>query len=117
MVSSIEPTLELLYNLQQHLRINENEIEEDDRELIRLLEPPYQRDKELAKQEGKQEGKQEEGQRLVTRLLNRRFGEINSSLVEQIQALSVEQLEELAEALLDFSTPTDFEAWLNQQQE
>jgi len=50
----------------------------------------------------------------VLRLLNRRFGELDSNLVEQIQALGVSELEALAEALLDFSTVADLERWLQQ---
>ncbi|PSO49967.1 MAG: hypothetical protein BRC33_04825 [Cyanobacteria bacterium SW_9_44_58] len=60
------------------------------------------------------EGKQEEAVALVFRLLNRRFGELDSNLVEQIQKLNVSQLEELAEALLEFSSQKDLETWLQQ---
>ena len=51
---------------------------------------------------------------LVLRLLNRRFGELDSNLVEQIQSLKVSELEALAEALLDFATVADLESWLQQ---
>ncbi len=44
-------TLELVYNLRQNLRINQN-LESDDRELIILLEPLYQQEREKTKQEG-----------------------------------------------------------------
>jgi len=72
------------------------------------LEPLYQRDREQAIQEGEQ--------RLVIRQLNRRVGEIDVSLIERFQGLSIEQLENLGEALLDFSSLADLSAWLNQQQ-
>ncbi len=100
-------TLELVYNLRENLRVNQ-ELEADDRELIMRLEPLYQRDREQAVQSGEQ--------RLVLRLLNRRIGEINASLMERVQGLSIEQLENLGEALLEFSTVADLEIWLNQQQ-
>jgi predicted transposase YdaD len=51
---------------------------------------------------------------LVLRLLNRRFGELDSNLVEQIQSLGVSELEALADALLDFATVADLESWLQQ---
>ena len=51
---------------------------------------------------------------LVIRQLKRRFGELDSNLVEQIQALGVSELEALAEALLDFATVADLEIWLQQ---
>ncbi|NBD14609.1 MAG: DUF4351 domain-containing protein [Cyanobacteria bacterium] len=51
---------------------------------------------------------------LVLRQLKHRFGELDSNLVEQIQALGVSELEALAEALLDFATVADLESWLQQ---
>ncbi len=96
------------------------DLEEDDRELIMRLEPLYQRDREQAKQEGREEGRAEgriDGEkRLVIRQLNRRIGEIDASLIERVQGLSIEQLENLGEALLDFSNVADLETWLNQQE-
>jgi predicted transposase YdaD len=77
------------------------------------LEPLYQRHREQAKEEGRQEEKQH----LILRLLNRRFGEIDASLIERIRGLSIEQLENLGEALLDFSSVADLELWLNPQSE
>ncbi|MHC5935187.1 DUF4351 domain-containing protein [Nostoc sp.] len=99
-------TLELVYNLRENLRVNQ-ELEEDDRELIMQLEPLYQRDREQAVQSGEQ--------RLIIRQLNRRIGEINALLIERIKGLSIEKLENLGEALLDFSSVADLETWLNQQ--
>ncbi|GBE90745.1 DUF4351 domain-containing protein [Nostoc cycadae] len=106
-------TLELLYSLQQNLRINQN-IETDDRELVMRLAPLYQQDRERARQEGLQQGLQQGEQQLILRLLNRRFGEIEISLTDKIQRLSIEQLEPLGEALLDFATVADLEVWLTQ---
>jgi predicted transposase/invertase (TIGR01784 family) len=110
-------TLELVYNLRENLRVNQ-ELETDDRELIMRLEPLYQRNREQAKEEGRQEGKQEgkqEGEKnLILRLLHRRIGEIDALLIERITGLSIEQLESLGEALLDFSSVADLEAWLTQ---
>ncbi|NBD19022.1 MAG: DUF4351 domain-containing protein [Cyanobacteria bacterium] len=60
--------------------------------------------------EGEQEGKLE----LILRLLNRRFGELDTNLIKQIRGLDVSQLEELAEALLEFSSQDDLEVWLQQ---
>ena len=106
-------TLELVYNLRENLRVNQ-ELETDDRELIMRLEPLYQRNREQAKEEGKQEGKQEGEKNLILRLLHRRIGEIDALLIERITGLSIEQLENLGEALLDFSSVADLEAWLTQ---
>ena len=99
----VKITLELLYNLQKNLKINQSS-QTEDQELIMRLAPLYQQDRELAKQEGEQ--------RLIIRLLNRRVGEIDSLLIQKVQELTVEKLEELGEALLDFTSVTDLETWL-----
>jgi len=68
------------------------------------------------RQEGRREGRQEgrrEGEATVTfRLLNRRCGPLSKATTTRIQALPLERLEALAEALLDFSGPADLAAWL-----
>ncbi|MEY3868309.1 MAG: hypothetical protein RLZZ338_2200 [Cyanobacteriota bacterium] len=50
---------------------------------------------------------------LVLRLVNRRLGGLNPSLEAQIRDLSIEQVEDLGEALLDFQTEADLVNWLN----
>ncbi|MEH2229549.1 MAG: DUF2887 domain-containing protein [Nostoc sp.] len=62
------------------------------------------------------EAKEEEARSLILRLLNRRVGEFPESLQRQIQVLSLEQLEALGDALLDFSSLADLEGWLQSQQ-
>jgi flagellar biosynthesis/type III secretory pathway protein FliH len=79
-------TLELIYNLRENLKINQN-LEEDDRELIMRLEPLYQQDREQAKQEGRQEGER----LVVENLLKVRFGSLDEELqtiIEPILALT-----------------------------
>ncbi|MEA5601747.1 DUF4351 domain-containing protein [Nostoc sp. UHCC 0252] len=67
---------------------------------------------ERGKEEGKQEGKQEGEQALVLRQLQKRVGELPDEVRERIQSLSLEQLEALGEALLDFSAIADLLNWL-----
>jgi predicted transposase/invertase (TIGR01784 family) len=67
-------------------------------------------------QEAKEDGREEEGRGLVLRLLNRRFGVLPEPLSSQIANLSLAQIESLAEALLDFQTLSDLEAWLQHLQ-
>jgi len=62
--------------------------------------------------EAKAEARQEEAQSLVRKQLNWRLGEIPEELLSQIQNLSLEQTEALAQALLGFDTVADLEAWL-----
>ena len=55
------------------------------------------------------------GEATVTlRLLSRRCGPLSEATSGCIQALPLEQLEALAEALLDFSGPADLAAWLEE---
>ncbi|NEQ87545.1 MAG: DUF4351 domain-containing protein [Moorea sp. SIO2I5] len=67
--------------------------------------------------EGKREGRQEEGSSIIIRQLTRRFGSVDDQLQQGIQKLSVAQLEELSEALLDFETITDVAVWLASHQQ
>lgn len=67
--------------------------------------------------EGRQEGRQEGELAVVWRLLTRRLGTVEPELQSRIQELSSAQLEELAEALLDFSTKADLVAWLPTHQQ
>ena len=107
-------TLELLYNLQKNLNINQ-QIEIDDRELVMRLAPLYQEDREKARQEGEQKGQQLGEQQIILRLLKRRFGELELSLIGQIQGLSTDELESLGDVLLDFSEVGDLEIWLREK--
>jgi hypothetical protein len=53
------------------------------------------------------------GQRLlVERQLIRKLGSRSDPLHAQIEPLTLSQLTALGEALLDFTTPADLEAWL-----
>ncbi|TRU03162.1 MAG: DUF4351 domain-containing protein [Microcystis sp. Msp_OC_L_20101000_S702] len=74
----------------------------------------YQDIQESGKAQGREEGRREEAVSLILRLLNRRLGEISSTLSQQIRELSLEQLETLGEALLDFTSLTDLTAWLSE---
>jgi predicted transposase YdaD len=67
----------------------------------------------LGEQRGRQEGRKAEGQLLVLRLLTRRVGELPQEVRSRIETLSLEQLENLGEALLDFQAIADLEAWFS----
>nr|WP_228014459.1 DUF4351 domain-containing protein [Fortiea sp. LEGE XX443] len=58
-------------------------------------------------QQGEERGKKKEAQELILRQLTRRFGAIEPQTEQQIRTLSLTQLEDLAEALLDFSSQSD----------
>ena len=72
------------------------------------LTPVYEQWRKETLQEGIQEGELT----FALRLLNRRIGSIAPDLETQIRNLSLDQLESLGEALLDFSEPADLATWL-----
>ena len=55
----------------------------------------------------------EEGERaLILRLLTRRVGELPQDMRSRVESLPLEQLENLGEALLDFTSLADLQTWL-----
>ncbi len=65
------------------------------------------------KEEGIQEGEQRE-KSLILRLLTRQVGELPEDVRQQVEVLSLEELENLGEALLDFSSMADLQVWLEE---
>lgn len=72
----------------------------------------YQEILEEGRQEGRKEGRQEGSQSLVLRLLHRSLGPLPQVTQAQVVALSLTQLEALAEDLLEFQAISDLETWL-----
>jgi hypothetical protein len=121
-------SLKLLYNLSRNLQALPKRTQEE-RKFIMRLAPLYEQDREAAIQQGEAIGLQkgriegiQQGEaiglqkgeaKLVLRQLKRRFGELPPHITETIQKLSVEKLEDLGEALLDFETQADLINWLN----
>jgi hypothetical protein len=52
---------------------------------------------------------------LILRQLNRKVGALSPQTLEQVNSLSIEQLEALGEALLDFGAIADLAQWLATQ--
>jgi predicted transposase YdaD len=76
-----------------------------------------QKGEEKGRKEGEKRGEQQGEQRTIIRQLNRRFGELDSSLVDRIKTLNIEKLDNLADALLDFSNIKNLVNWLNDNQD
>jgi len=66
-------------------------------------------------QEAKQEGKKDEATNLLLRILSKRFGKLGDSYIQNINSLNIEELENLGEALLDFTDINDLERWLKSE--
>jgi predicted transposase YdaD len=65
-------------------------------------------------QEAKAEGRNEGEQALVLKLLTRKLGSIDPQFRSRIINLNIDRVESLGEALLDFTSIADLEAWLSQ---
>jgi len=68
----------------------------------------------IGEKRGLETGRVEGSVAVVLRLLQRRFGPISTEIETRIRTLRFEQLEVLAEALLDFVTLADLAVWLDQ---
>ena len=104
--------LDLFLSLRLELEAKQT-IDIDEQELIMQLSPLYLEKIQAAKQEGRQEGETIGEARMILRLLNRRLGEVPERFSSQIQQLTVPQLEDLGESLLDFTSLVDLEGWLD----
>ena len=58
---------------------------------------------------------QKEALKIICRQLKKRFGDIYDSLMTKVRNLSAGDLEDLGEALFDFSDVADLVTWLNQK--
>jgi flagellar biosynthesis/type III secretory pathway protein FliH len=101
-----------------YLRLNETEVqvfqaeigklEETEREGVMQIVTSWM---EQGMEQGLEQGLQRE-RSLILRLLTRRVGELPETIQAQVAGLSIEQLEALGEALLDFVGLADLENWL-----
>lgn len=63
-------------------------------------------------EEGEQIGEQRGRLAVLQRQITRRFGVIPADVIEQLSALSLPELDQLSEALLDFNAMDDLIRWL-----
>ena len=84
-----------------------------DKPLIRRLLRREVMRESVIYQEWREEAQQDEARSLVLRQLKRRLGLLSGEVESCINTLALTQLEDLAEALLDFSTVADLEGWLD----
>jgi hypothetical protein len=99
-----------------YLRLNQDE----QREFVREASVLEQGEKETVmqlttswKEEGIVEGLHRGKRELLVRQLRHRFGSVSTALEIRIDALDDERLGEMAEALLDFASVADAEAWVD----
>jgi Domain of unknown function (DUF4351) len=108
--------LDLLGNLKVILEARET-IEPEEQELIMQLSPLYleklQAAQQVGEQLGEQRGEVRHAQAQTLRLLNRRVGDLSADVLAKVNALPLEQLDELHDAALDFTKVSDVTDWLD----
>jgi predicted transposase YdaD len=96
--------------------------EEDFMKTMQDIDALYKAEMDRARMEGEREGEQRgeqrgqirEAQTLILRLLKRRVGNVSMDVETRIRALPIDRLEELGEALLDFTQLDDLIGWLDE---
>jgi predicted transposase YdaD len=78
------------------------------------LSQAYLEWEQKTEQRGLEKGLQQGEQSLILRQLTRRVGEVAPAMLQQIQELTLVQLESLGEALLDFTSADDLATWMQQ---
>ena len=68
---------------------------------------------EKGRKQGRKQGREEGRAEMVVRLMRRRWEPLPAGLEAQVRALSVEQLENLAEAHFEFKSLSEVETWLS----
>ena len=64
------------------------------------------------KEEGRVEGQELATRALAIELLTKKVGNLSPELLARVSGLSIERVEALAEALLDFTSVGDLERWM-----
>ncbi|MBW4507163.1 MAG: DUF4351 domain-containing protein [Scytonematopsis contorta HA4267-MV1] len=91
-----------------YLRLNSQEEQRFEEEIGKLEEPQKGGVMEIVTSWGERAERS-----LVVRLLNRRVGQLPDAELQRVENLSIERLEALGEALLDFSSLSDLKKWLS----
>lgn len=89
----------------------------EDREFKKVVaefDPPLKEKTMVLSNPWIEEGSLNEAQRLTLRQLTRKIGDMSETLEGQIRRMPIENIEDLSEALLDFSQPVDLENWLKE---
>ena len=108
--------------IDRYLRLDQDELVQFQQEVGTLEPGDKEKVMELTtswKEEGIQQGIQQGAhlgeKHLVCKQLKRRVGDLPLKMTEQIDHLTLDQIEALGEALLDFQSLADLEAWLKAQ--
>ncbi|MCT7979149.1 Rpn family recombination-promoting nuclease/putative transposase [Laspinema olomoucense] len=94
------------------LRFNKDVIANFFREEIMQESVIYQDILQKGLEQGLNQGKKQEAIAMIMRPITRRFGSLEPDVINRLDALTTAQLEDLNEALFDFTEVTDLVTWL-----
>ncbi|MEG4960796.1 MULTISPECIES: Rpn family recombination-promoting nuclease/putative transposase [unclassified Microcoleus] len=119
------PEINKAFAIASKANLNRDELEDLERQEVYIqdrrgaISKAVRIGTEKGRKEGREEGREEgikTGQiALIIRLLERRVGAVTPEVQTQIGELSIDQLENLGEALLNFNDISDLTAWLQTQ--
>jgi hypothetical protein len=109
----VETYLELTAGEELKLRRETAKFPQEDQEkIMKMLLPGERHGRFEGRKEGRQEGRRAEAADLLARLARKRFADFAPKDEATIRQLSLVRLENLSEALLDFSSIGDLRHWL-----
>jgi len=112
----VDSYLKLTANeLKQFEREQETLLPKEREETVALISSWESRGIEQGRQEGRMSGLHDGKEQLIIRQINRRIGDVDPILSSRIAELTPPQLDDLGEALLDFTNVADLERWLTTQ--
>ncbi|HLK61227.1 MAG TPA: DUF4351 domain-containing protein [Chthonomonadaceae bacterium] len=100
---------------ESYLKLTAEETKQYQREFARLAPEEQETVMQLMssfRREGIQIGQHQGKESVIVRLMSRRFGVISPEITKRLDALSSDQLDELTDNLLDFTSIADVENWL-----
>ena len=112
----IDSYLRLTMEEEQEFGAELQELSPQEREgVMEIVTSWMERGLKQGRQEGRQESRQEGARTVLLRQLRKRLGDLDAAVEAQIEGLAIERLEQLGEALLDFNSRADLDAWLHSQ--
>ncbi|MEG5033629.1 Rpn family recombination-promoting nuclease/putative transposase [Microcoleus sp. AT3-D2] len=115
------PEINKAFAIASKANLNRDELEDLERQEVYIqdrrgaISKAVRVGTEKGRKEGREEGIKTGQIALIIRLLERRVGAVTPEVQTQIGELSIDQLENLGEALLNFNDISDLTAWLQTQ--
>jgi hypothetical protein len=111
--------MELIWGfVESYLRLNAAEQDVFDKEVAQMLPQEKEEILELPNswiEKGIEKGEVSGERKMAMKVLRRQLGPLTPAIVDRIESLALAQLDELADALLDFKSLDEAEAWLSQR--